>query len=791
MVMKALSTFRKVSRALAFPTLLLGLIWCTFRPSLGHMPRADHWCYLADTFDKHEFASVLLNSYSYNRTRQLGKGDVELFRPIFFAWLAMQKTLLENNFPLQQAFGLGLHFIVVLLFWRLMISLAKLSSTPPPADTAGTDSWFTLSRIKELLPHMLAIFFAINLSTTEMIIWAHIQGYMLFLVFVLAALHLLVAHCHAAGSATIRRRFTMVACWVLGLMSAFTYEIGQFLCVLLGLFYCVGPFRKGQWGRGLSTFAAFILILVFYQTINVLDWSLHEGEFTPENHRSEMLQTLLSPLTLEHWQRFTLYTIFQPFFPFLSQYSFSGSRLNIAEIDWEHVDRGGAILSVFLFSVFLFLLLNGLRLLVIRKERAQLGVLFVVFGIWLLYSWINILGRMNLRPGPLCLSTNSYYAYPAFLLFLIIAFLALNALPLKAAGTWTVSARCLALMPIALGELVWMSGFRINEVCWHINKECKPSRSFMNHLRDFVKRHENEPGFCLAIDVWPPAMAALQDNLARSGCNFGVPGAVILAHRWTNNQNPKFLVHWEYRKLIVRSAPEGASSGYSIPFPDLRRIGEFYNIYYHGGFFYGILHADGAFDPDRDDYPYLIKDRTLEGLYAKESSSLSARQRAILAGDYLPRGDPVWFVTRYLNFNIFKVGEFLFALPTAEGVLSAAKYNAREYPLVFHGKTLIELKKDVLRVRLAPYALFWNRLLASDAYRRATGYVYASVVAMREFLDHFLTQEGGPDEGHYSRRRPRYPVVPDHAGSEQATSTGLQQAHGVLPAVGLDAGRGA
>src|SRR5213075_3000061 len=98
---------RMESRTLAVPgrrmrnglflAILFGLVWLAYAPSLQQPPRSDQWCYLLDTRDRHDFGDLLRASYSYSRTRLMFPGDTELFRPVLFGLLAVEKYSLENN----------------------------------------------------------------------------------------------------------------------------------------------------------------------------------------------------------------------------------------------------------------------------------------------------------------------------------------------------------------------------------------------------------------------------------------------------------------------------------------------------------------------------------------------------------------------------------------------------------------------------------------------------------------------------------------------------------------------
>src|SRR5438552_2910322 len=152
-------------------------IWITYWPALDHVPRADQWAYLIDTLDCRSLGELWTRSYSYNRVRVVGPGDADLFRPILFALLVAEEWLFGNNFMPSQLIGLTLHTLIVVMLFALLRRIAAVDPNAKPCHGCFS-----------LLPHALTVFFALNFGGMELVVWAHLHGYLLFLVFVLGAL---------------------------------------------------------------------------------------------------------------------------------------------------------------------------------------------------------------------------------------------------------------------------------------------------------------------------------------------------------------------------------------------------------------------------------------------------------------------------------------------------------------------------------------------------------------------------------------------------------------------------
>src|SRR6202035_1222165 len=138
------------------------------------------------------------------------------------------------------------------------------------------------------LAYGLALFFGLNFAVVEMVIWSHINGYLLVIVFALAAT-LLSFQIHTQGDASpARRRLLVAGTFLFLLLSAFTYELGQFLAVLAGAVVGLSAWRYGRPGRGLALFLMFASVLPLYQGANFLDQTVHP--FTTDENFTSVLE---------------------------------------------------------------------------------------------------------------------------------------------------------------------------------------------------------------------------------------------------------------------------------------------------------------------------------------------------------------------------------------------------------------------------------------------------------------------------------------------------------------------
>src|SRR4051812_38149134 len=93
-----------------------------FLPSLIRVFVEDQILYLAQLNGAHDLGAGL-KLCDYNLARIYMKGDEILYRPLLFAWLALENTILQNDHVYWNAMNLVLHCGVALLLWRLLESI--------------------------------------------------------------------------------------------------------------------------------------------------------------------------------------------------------------------------------------------------------------------------------------------------------------------------------------------------------------------------------------------------------------------------------------------------------------------------------------------------------------------------------------------------------------------------------------------------------------------------------------------------------------------------------------------
>lgn len=532
--------------------LLVAATWLVYRPALAHVPRWDQWWFLREAAPYQDFAPLLRHCYSYNRTSNFGRGDFELFRPALFALLCAEKVLFDTNFSAWQRFGLGLHLAVVLLLLLLLLRL-RLWLVPDAASSFCP------------LAYTLGLFFALNVSLAEAVMWTHIHGYILFVGLVLAAVLLVLPELTGRPDA---RRFglRLAAAWMLLAVAVFTHEVGQLFAVVFALVLALALRRAGRPRRAVGVFLAFAILLPLYQAANSLDLALHGP--LPTRSPWELLPQTWGQVSVTGWNvaRYLLYTFVQPFFPSCLEWSYFG-RLVINE-PVENPGpfiRPGPLLAVS-YATLALLLLTGLAALATLPRRprtdrgpALAGLLLLPVSLAGVQTLLNVLGRLNVRPGSGQLISSSYYAYLPFACLLIVLYVLWQASrsgsPGRPRGEYAVLAGLLVVTTA--------SAARTREIAGVLRDHHRQVRTVTRDIRAVLHEHRHDPAFRFAFD--PPLLARLDRDR-------GVTFPEILFPRHLDPRHPTCVFVLRDKSLAALPLDEYcrvAGRSPSCPFPEL------------------------------------------------------------------------------------------------------------------------------------------------------------------------------------------------------------------------------
>jgi hypothetical protein len=548
--------------------LVAAVIGFVYAPSLSHEPRADQWAYFLETVGHDRFLDVFAHTYSYDRTAHVVSGDPRLFRPVFFALMALEKTAFSTRFNLCQATGIVLH---VMACWLLLTFLRRAFATGNGAFETNVRA--ALRSPLTFLPLALTLFFAVNFATAEQVIWYSINGYLLALVLLLGSLNLIARAELVPGSAV---GALLAGAWFLGLLAAFTYELGQVfaLCVALAL----GGVRlaRGKRAAAFGVFAAFAAIVVIYQSANQYDRGLHGGDWHDD---IPILRNAWQPHTLERAAHYAVYTEVQPFFPFTcGMQMLSCGKMHVGEEIWDGCMRQTPMLWVSTAVVGLwigFALLGGLRLLA-GANGGALAVTVAALGTALGHVGLIVLGHGDL-------ATNPYYTYTTLLFTLCGgAVCAAWALRPRADYRCPVMQNVTWLLVIGLVVLSVGGGRKVHRLNARIRRGEEGFHAWNNSLRRFVAEHRGEPGFGFA--VVPDAAEPMPDS-------HGLPAPWLFFQRYVRGTSPRYVLSFARGRFVGMPLAQWRRQ-HADPaprcFPELVQVGLGYHIFRSDGVFHAV-----------------------------------------------------------------------------------------------------------------------------------------------------------------------------------------------------------
>ncbi len=595
-------------------TVLFALIALAYTPSLGHGPRADQWPLLIDTIDLNDFGETFARTYSYPRTRVCQPGDYQLFRPVLYALLAAEKTFFGTNVALWQWTGIALHCLAVLLFLQILLQIRWLLTAPIPEEPAA-GGWLSERHLLMGLAYGFALFFGLNAAIIEMVIWSHINGYLLFIVLALGALLLALKLLAEPNASSGRGMALTIAAFLLVLVSAFTHEIGQFFAVMIGAALALTTLAAGRRGQAVGVFALFASVLVLYQGLNFLDQLAHPGE--PDVTLKTVAEKAVSSQTLNHASRYVLFTTLQPFLPSRLQWWYwFRVGFNERPLTWRSVrprDPMRLASDCVLGGLFLLSLRGLARLFTSPGRGRKLLIVALPMSLFFLHGAATVLGRMNIRPSLTALGGNSYYTYLPLLIVLIALYAicasAAHGTPVRVRGLLLPTYSCLLLGLICLSVF---SGQKVHAINVAVKSEMWRNRFATRTLRRFIAEHQHEPNFSFAFDL---------SVYGESEYYHGVPFPVILFKRYLDNHHPRYLIRMEKGVLIPRRY-----TARSQVFPDLVKVETNWNYYWFDGWYYAVEEREGFFCPEWQDFYRLIKDETLQGAERQVARRLKPRQ---------------------------------------------------------------------------------------------------------------------------------------------------------------------
>ncbi|MBP0015931.1 MAG: hypothetical protein J7647_00045 [Cyanobacteria bacterium SBLK] len=681
-----------LSKTIIQIVILILLILTVFWPSFDHFHRHDQWDYLLDTFDKHRFNDIFSSTYSYNRTRLVAPGDIDLYRPVLFLLLGLQKSLFGvEHYAFWQGTSLLLHCLTACFLFLLLQRLLRLCYELDKNSVNKNHRQKTL-RLLHFYPFFCSLFFAISPAIQELVIWTHLGGYILFTTLFVGFLY-----CLCSVFLIERERYyslDLYIAWFLLLVMSFLYELGQIIAAIAGFtifFFLRNCERKYSYRASFFSAIPFFAIPLIYQISNRIDLILHLGQYNPESREGFLIHAT-HPNTIHHTIRWINFTIIQPLIPSTLHGLFHGNRLEIQESISNLVPPSNWIeflcSPIFIVGLgcWIFLTFNALRKVLITTDKPfwktpSFYIVTIIFLTFSAYSSVILLGRLNARPGPHMLTTNSYYPYFAFLLFIIFSFLlwliAYRQNTIKETKWIDINLSLVLIFTLLIGSIY--NGFSTYNNNLTIQEALKESTTIVKQINSFINKHGSEDDFDLAFDNYRNESPVLE--------SYRVPLTSMLYNQYEDVNDPKYVVVFEKNGKLDFYPQKDYREKFLVfdkqLFPNLVRPDSFHYYFYYQYRGWNIVllrSSDRVYGIPQGEGPFSIE-RFEQGEYSRFLIEDSVKEIIKIIDDRIDESNSnVKLVSEsYRGFKLIRFNNHFYGIPEEEGPLSLEKLQEGDY----------------------------------------------------------------------------------------------------------------
>ncbi len=553
----------------------------TYYPSVFHMPRGDQWSYLIDTANTNNWSSLIGDFYSYNRVRTVFPGDAQLFRPLLFFFLGTEKWLFGTYFFYWQITGIVLHLVIIWVLLRLLLQVSRGIVAP-----------------------FFVFFFSTLHVIQEMVIWHHINGYILFMLFILIALYHTYVHIKEGQSKIWRLMVIMGSL----LLACFTFEAGIFYTFLFLIFLLASRDKKSSIRLDWKWTLVLFIPIALYIAGNAVD-AAFRGFGSQQSKYGIIFQSFNLGKAIFYLIIVPLFWFCCGLFPSVLKLTY-GPRFRIDLIlNWNSI----LVVINFVANAILFLaFVKGLSFDVLKKQWK-----FIVFVFMMFFCFVNIIvfGRFLERGLRYALS-NTYYFYIAWLFFLIIIYSLIDIN--KLLKSWSGNRKWVLI--IALATLAYLNGNNTYSLNRDFAESLIDRRLFIEQLNNFVASNHSKPDFSFAFLCHPPEdevivvdkLKRLPSGESRLFKDQPYYSTDVLYQTYINKKNPRYVLLYKKNILEILSPDEvksiaGTNDIESIlgqepvicPPKIVEKGYKGFNIFFYANKYYGLAQEEGSFSVDK------------------------------------------------------------------------------------------------------------------------------------------------------------------------------------------------
>ena len=350
------------------------------------VPRADQVLYFYHAAKADGAVDLLMKTLEWNRVTS--QGDEILFRPVLYLQLGLSYLLFGHSFVLWQIASLALHIAVVL-------SLFDVFRRGYLAPTAA--------------PFLVCALFGVSALGSELVLWNHLGGYLLFALLELRMVLLLLRY--------FESRLVRDLAWAasLGLVAQFAYEFGVVINLLVMVVFLGQrfiPMARSNLRQSAAPALVFLAVALLYPCLSLAH--LYLRGIVPSESRSLTLGTIyVAGKSALNQIGFWVSGVLAPtFYQLISDTRLHFRGLVIDE-SWQQWLNVGAVIAL-AGSACAALVIHR-KSFFDRTHRSAVVAAACALLVLFAYSWIIAFGRA-VPPGTTpMLFLNIYYSYIAML----------------------------------------------------------------------------------------------------------------------------------------------------------------------------------------------------------------------------------------------------------------------------------------------------------------------------------------------------------------------------------------
>jgi hypothetical protein len=428
-----------------------------YYPSLWHVARSDQIVYFFVTANKHDWASLALSCFDINRWGIYAPGDQKLFRPLLFFFLGTEKYLFHYNFWAWQATGVFLHLMVV---------------------------WFLMKLLWQMVPGRVAfactLFFAVLFMNMEMVIWTHINSYLIFVIALLMVLDRVYACMNTDNDDQGKNMLIIALCF---LIAGFIYETSNIFAIVVAAFLMK---KRYSWIILVSPVLFFILDVMSLKAHHIVSDMKAPDLGQGVNH------------VMVAWG----FWIYSALWPWLLHMYFD-TRNMLTEASFNPVFSYGAVIMALILTAF------GCR----RLGPSKRNFIFLIVIMLFFYALVIVIGRGQGNSISVLLTRNIHYYYPFWALLMIVAGILIGAVQNQKFQT--------ALVVILVGLSI-MNGMRLYQVNDIQARGSLPSILLVRSVERLIEEKKSGKDFSFYVSPNYPGNYAYADIYGRKSSFIGM-----------------------------------------------------------------------------------------------------------------------------------------------------------------------------------------------------------------------------------------------------------------------------